>query len=83
MLTVTRASKWNNDIIRSSENGFVSKQGIRLRRRHSSSEESNSKYIYVGVDTESDAGYGGERILKTEKSFDSGMLRKLQSDLSL
>ena len=46
-------------------------------------EESNSKYIYVGFDTESDAGYGGERILKTEKSFDSGMLRKRQSDLSL
>jgi len=45
--------------------------------------ERNSKYIYVGVDTGSDAGCGGERILKTEKSFDSGMLRKLQSDMSL
>jgi len=27
----------NDSIIPSSENGFVSKQGIRLRRRHSSS----------------------------------------------
>jgi len=46
-------------------------------------EESNSKYIYVGVDTDSNTGYGGERILKTEKSFGSGMLLMPQSDLSL
>jgi len=34
----------NDSIIPSSENGFVSKQGIRLRRRHSSSDVLSAYY---------------------------------------
>ena len=46
----------NDSIIPSSENGFVSKQGIRLRRRHSSSyvKEKEKHEIFTSIESQMD-----------------------------